>query len=162
MTFMRIDSTQANTLRGSYGAYHALDPVPLPDTDNYILTDAVLTEPAFAPALATLEALPVYPAWQSGASYVADDVVEYDERLWLIVQPHTSQADWTPDATPALWRTSHEPGTIPAWVAPTGAHDAYQLGDRVTHNGSVWESTVDANVWEPGTPGTESLWSVVP
>lgn len=158
MTFMRINSTQANTLRGNYGNYHALDPVPLPDTDDYILTDAVLDEPAFAPALATLEALPVYPAWQADTAYATDNVVEYGERLWLIVQPHTSQAGWEPPNVGALWRTAHEPGTIPAWVAPTGAHDAYQLGDRVTHNGQTWESTVANNVWEPGVYG----WVVVP
>ena len=38
----------------------------------------------------------------------------------------------------------------PAWVQPTGAHDAYALGAKVTHNGKTWESTADANVWEPG------------
>ena len=35
------------------------------------------------------------------------------------------------------------------WVQPTGAHDAYGKGDRVMFNGDVWESTTDANVWEP-------------
>ncbi len=41
------------------------------------------------------------------------------------------------------------------WVQPTGAHDAYGVGDQVTHKGKTWTSTVDANVWEPGTG---SLW----
>lgn len=39
------------------------------------------------------------------------------------------------------------------WVQPTGAHDAYALGARVTWNGKTWESTVGANVWEPGVSG---------
>lgn len=39
------------------------------------------------------------------------------------------------------------------WVQPTGAQDAYQIGDRVTHNGSTWESTAANNVWEPGVFG---------
>lgn len=41
----------------------------------------------------------------------------------------------------------------PAWVQPSGAHDAYSAGDRVAHGGKVWESTVDGNVWEPGVSG---------
>jgi len=38
-------------------------------------------------------------------------------------------------------------------VQPTGAHDAYALGAIVAHNGQLWISTVDANVWEPGVYG---------
>ena len=48
------------------------------------------------------------------------------------------------------------PSTEPwasAWVQPTGAHDAYGLGDIVTHNGQTWESTNADNVWEPGVFG---------
>lgn len=43
--------------------------------------------------------------------------------------------------------------TLPAWVQPTGSHDAYPLGARVQHNAKRWESTVAANVWEPGVSG---------
>lgn len=39
--------------------------------------------------------------------------------------------------------------TYPEWVQPTGAHDAYNTGDRVTYNGKVYESTRDGNVWSP-------------
>lgn len=45
-----------------------------------------------------------------------------------------------------------------AWVQPTGAHDAYPAGWRVTHNEKEWESTVLGNVWEPGVSG----WREVP
>lgn len=49
-------------------------------------------------------------------------------------------------------------GTIPEWVQPTGATDAYNKGNRVKHAGKVWASLVDANVWEPGVYGwTETL-----
>ena len=52
------------------------------------------------------------------------------------------------------WRWDNESSDEPEpWVAPTGAHDAYQTGDRVTHQGQTWESTIDANVWEPGVHG---------
>lgn len=44
-------------------------------------------------------------------------------------------------------------GAVEAWVQPSGAHDAYQVGDVVTHGGRSWRSTVAANVWEPGVHG---------
>ena len=47
----------------------------------------------------------------------------------------------------------------PEWVQPTGAHDAYAKGSQVTHNGEKYVSQIDANVWEPGMFGSESLWS---
>ena len=47
----------------------------------------------------------------------------------------------------------------PEWVQPTGAHDAYAKGSQVTHNGEKYVSQIDANVWEPGVFGSESLWT---
>lgn len=40
-------------------------------------------------------------------------------------------------------------GTPPEWVQPTGTHDAYTTGDRVTFQGDTYESLVDGNVWSP-------------
>lgn len=37
----------------------------------------------------------------------------------------------------------------PAWVRPTGAHDAYSIGDRVTYQGRVYESLINGNSWSP-------------
>jgi len=44
-------------------------------------------------------------------------------------------------------------GTIPDWVQPTGAHDAYMKGAKVTYNGKVYVSNCDNNVWAPGVYG---------
>ena len=41
------------------------------------------------------------------------------------------------------------PAAPAAWVQPTGAQDAYAIGARVTFNGSVYESKINANVWSP-------------
>lgn len=41
----------------------------------------------------------------------------------------------------------------PEWVRPTGAHDAYAQGAKVSHNGKKWTSNVENNVWEPGVYG---------
>lgn len=41
----------------------------------------------------------------------------------------------------------------PVWSQPTGAHDAYNKGDIVDYNGTLWISEVDGNVWKPGVNG---------
>ena len=37
----------------------------------------------------------------------------------------------------------------PEYVAPSGAHDAYKKGDKVSFNGKIYESLIDANVYSP-------------
>lgn len=99
-----------------------------------------------------LEGVELFPMWKNGHEYAIGDRVQYGELLYKCVQAHTSQSDWTPDVTPALWtRVSIE--DWPEWIQPTGAQDAYAVGDRVSHNDKHWVSDVDANVWEPGVYG---------
>ena len=105
-----------------------------------------------------LQAVELYPAWQAGTAYTVDERIRYNSTLYRCVQAHTSQADWTPDATPALW-TVVSLDEWPEWVQPTGAQDAYAKGDKVSHNDKHWISEVDGNVWEPGLYG--NLWSEV-
>lgn len=94
----------------------------------------------------------LFPDWETDKAYAVGDRVKYDGLLYRCVQAHTSQADWTPDAVPALWvRTSTE--EWPEWIQPTGAHDAYNQGDKVSHNENHWISDIDANVYEPGVYG---------
>ena len=95
-----------------------------------------------------LDAMAIYPVWEIGKAYSVDDRVRHGEFLYRVVQAHTSQADWTPDVVPALWvKISTE--EWPEWVQPTGAHDAYSTGDKVTYNGKRYVSRIDANVYSP-------------
>ena len=99
-----------------------------------------------------LEAKELFPNWEIGKAYAVGDRVHYEADLFKCVQAHTSQADWTPDLTPALWTEVAEPGEIPVWKQPTGAQDAYNTGDKVWYpeeNTTVYESTIDNNVWSP-------------
>ena len=90
--------------------------------------------------------------WQSGVDYKVGDRRRYNDLLYKCVQAHTSQDDWTPDVTPALWaRCSEE--EYPEWIQPSGAQDAYKTGDKVSHNEKHWISNTDNNVWEPGVYG---------
>ena len=108
-----------------------------------------------AASLSDAEALEVpmlFPSWKAETDYGAEQRIEYGGTLYRCVQAHTSQTDWTPPATPALWvLVSLE--EWPDWVQPLGAHDAYNIGAKVTHNGKRWTSDIDANVWEPGVYG---------
>ena len=50
-----------------------------------------------------LEAVALFPAWAVGVDYAKDERVQYDGKLYKVVQAHTSQADWTPPTVPALF-----------------------------------------------------------
>lgn len=103
-----------------------------------------------------LTGVELFPAWITGKAYAAGDRVQHGGTLYKCVQAHTSQADWTPDATPALWVVvSIE--EYPEWVQPTGAHDAYNKGDKVSYNGKRYVSTADANVYAPDVYGWEVI-----
>ncbi len=39
--------------------------------------------------------------------------------------------------------------SYPEYVQPTGGHDVYMLGDKVTFNGNAFESVIDNNSWSP-------------
>lgn len=94
----------------------------------------------------------LYPDWKSGVELSVGDVVLYADELYRVIQAHTSQADWTPDvAFPLFVKISVE--EFPQWKQPTGAHDAYNTGDKVTYDDKHWQSEVDANIWQPGVYG---------
>ncbi|MBR5342609.1 MAG: hypothetical protein IK149_01785 [Oscillospiraceae bacterium] len=94
----------------------------------------------------------LFPAWKNETAYVLGDRIRYEAKLYKCAQAHTSQPDWTPPDTPALWTEVAEPGTIPVWRQPTGSQDAYNKGDRVWYpakDTTVYESLMDNNVYSP-------------
>lgn len=100
----------------------------------------------------------LYPEWEVGAVYSTGDIRRYGGALYRALQDSTGAAEHAPDIATSLWKRIGEPdpsGVFP-WVQPLGATDAYKAGDRVTHAGKVWVSTVDNNVWEPGVYGWEA------
>ena len=99
----------------------------------------------------------VLPEWvDSGYNYYAGEKVKYDGLLYRCIQNHTSQPDWKPSVAVSLWVRMDDPAIEwPEWIQPTGAHDAYAKGDKVSHNDKHWISEIDANVYEPGVYGWE-------
>lgn len=106
-----------------------------------------------------LEAKELFSVWIVGKEYSVGDRVRYNDTLYRVLQAHTSQADWTPTNAPSLFAEilPGQDGTdIGEWVQPDSTNP-YQIGDRVIHNGVVYECTVANNVWEPGVYG----WQIV-
>lgn len=103
-----------------------------------------------------LEIPGIYPEWTATTAYNTGDIISYgtnplgDPQLYKVVSAHTSQADWTPDKTPALYDPfGLNAEGYPLWAQPTGAHDAYNTGDIVDYNGTLYKSVIDGNVWSP-------------
>ena len=107
-----------------------------------------------------LELTHLYPKWEVGVEYKSGEFVEHQGKLYKLIQPHTSQADWQPDIAVSLFDEVMPEGVIPEWVQPTGGHDAYNTGDKIIFTDrKVYESTIDANVWSP--TGYPQGWKVV-
>ena len=99
-----------------------------------------------------LTGVELFPMWAIGKAYAVNDRAQYNGTLYKCIQAHTSQSDWMPSATPALWKTVSL-DEYPEWVQPTGAHDAYSIGDKVTYNGQHYVCTSNANVYAPDVYG---------
>ena len=52
----------------------------------------------------------LFTPWKPGEAVNVGDRRYYAPRLYKAVQAHTTQADWTPDITPALWAVVGDPG----------------------------------------------------
>ena len=95
-----------------------------------------------------LDSIYLFPQWKENLSVVVNTRYRYGDELYRVVQSHTTQADWTPDVTPALW-TKVSIEEWPEWVQPIGASDAYNIGDKVTYNGQHYVSLINGNSWSP-------------
>ena len=85
-----------------------------------------------------------------GEPVVPGDNVTHLGVTYEVIQPHNLSACWIPGQCPALYKVAPDPGEEwPAFVQPTGAHDAYKQGDKVTYNGQHYVSLIDNNVWAP-------------
>ena len=85
-----------------------------------------------------------------GEAVKAGDEITYNGKVYVVLQDHVLQADWLPDQTPALYRLKADPGDEwPEFIQPTGAHDAYAKGAKVTYKGQHYISLIDNNSWSP-------------
>lgn len=93
----------------------------------------------------------LYPLWVIGAEYAVDARVRYGDKLYKCLQSHTSQDNWTPDVTPALWVEVAPPNEyreIKDGMLPT---EAFALGEIgwYKEEDNLWKSLIDANTYTP-------------
>ena len=77
-----------------------------------------------------------------------------DPQLYKVNQTHTALALYPPGSvgSEALYTAiGLDDSGYPVWSQPTGAHDAYDTGDIVNYNGTLYESLIDGNTTVPGT-----------
>ena len=91
----------------------------------------------------------LYTQWRdNGVNYVIGDKVVYTDKLYKVLQNHTSQESWTPDAAISLFAKYRPLGSVEEWVQPDSTNP-YMINDLVIFKGKTYESTIDNNVWSP-------------
>ena len=100
----------------------------------------------------------MFERWEPDKDYDVGKRVCHQDKLYKVLIEHTSQATWTPDASPSLFAEVliPDPSVIPEWVQPSSTNP-YMKGDKVRHKDKVWMSTIDYNVYEPGVAGWEEV-----
>lgn len=98
-----------------------------------------------------------------GHSYVKSDRFMYNDKFYKVLLNHKSQADWAPDTASSLYVEIPDPSIeYPEWKQPTGAHDAYYKGNKVTFEGAKYICIAPegvAVVWDPVT--YPAYWQLV-
>lgn len=100
---------------------------------------------------AALKMPDVFPHWSGNSKeYVVGDKVLYNNVLYKVLQNHTSQGNWTPEAAPSLFAKvlTSTTGEILEWEQPSSTNP-YMKGDKVKFKGKIYESIIDNNVWSP-------------
>lgn len=107
------------------------------------------------PADELADLIGLYDEWKPSLSVKVGERYRHADKLYEVIEDHTTQADWTPDKVPALFKevTPSEDETeteiIPEFKQPTNAEDSYNTGDKVIFNGKVYESLIDNNAYSP-------------
>ena len=99
--------------------------------------------------------------WRAGIAVQVGDVFTYKGALWRCIQPHTTQDDWAPDLTPALWHRVEiiAGGAVRVWEKGI----AYAVGDVVAfpkEDGAQYtciQAHTSQEGWEP--PAISALWA---
>lgn len=103
----------------------------------------------------------LYENWEDknvGEELAQGTFLNYEEDLYKVLQTHNKQEAWNPKDAPSLFAKVliPDPEVIPEWEQPSSTNP-YMRGDKVRHNGYIWQSLVDNNVWEP-TDAVPTLW----
>lgn len=99
----------------------------------------------------------LFPKWQPGLAVKVGELLQWDGTIVEVVQAHTTQADWTPDKVPALFRIYRTPDMV-EWRAGI----AVKVGEQFTYQGSTYkvlQAHTTQSAWAPDK--APSLWAKV-
>ena len=88
---------------------------------------------------------------QLGRELTVGEYIQYNDKLYKVLQAHTVQENWAPDVSPSLFAevlTDPTGQTILEWKQPDSTNP-YMTGDKVKYEGVIYESLIDNNVWSP-------------
>jgi hypothetical protein len=88
---------------------------------------------------------------QIGRDLTVGEYIQYNDKLYKVLQAHTVQSNWTPENAPSLFAevlTDPTGETILEWKQPSSTNP-YMKGDKVMFEGKTYESLIDNNVWSP-------------
>ena len=92
----------------------------------------------------------LYSTWKVDVDYKTNDKFMYEDKFYKVLQDHTSQEDWLPNTATSLYVEITDPSIeYPEFKQPTGSHDAYAKGDKITYQCEKYESLIDGNVYSP-------------
>lgn len=95
----------------------------------------------------------LYPEWSNeGIEYRERQIVRDGGHLFRCAQTHSS-SEQNNTSVASLWTQIDKAGDgVDVWQQPSGAHDAYNKGDRVHYpdgDGPIYVSQIDGNTWSP-------------
>lgn len=88
---------------------------------------------------------------QLGRDLTVGEYIQYNDKLYKVLQAHKVQSNWTPEDAPSLFAevlTDPTGETILEWRQPSSTN-AYQIGDKVIFEGKTYECILANNVWSP-------------
>lgn len=98
-----------------------------------------------------IEVIDLYDEWAVNKQVYAGNRIQFEGKLYKVLQDHTTQADWTPDVTPALYvEVGYGYREIKDNMLPTEAFALGEVGWYQTED-NLWKSTIDANTYTPIT-----------
>ena len=99
-----------------------------------------------------LDCVEFFKHWAVGIEVVRGERLRDGEDLYRVEQNHTTQANWPPASTPALYTKVAAPGQILPWKRPTGAQDSYMAGTKVyfpNKGDAIYQNNHDYNTYSP-------------
>lgn len=139
-----LDADDLATLKAAAGEVYAQDVL-----DNEFGSD----DPAAI--VENLIAVRSHTDWGAGLAVAVADVVFYAGNLYACIQAHTTQIDWPPDTTLALWGRHYQGSALAEWVY---GEQGITIGDLRTYEGVTYRCIQNpgVNIWPP--PIVPALW----